>query len=122
MPATRGVIYVAVGDPAYRRMARESIGSLRSSGYRGPIAVVVEKAEHVRALGDGLQPIVARTSMARDTFASRGVKTTLHRLTPFDQTLYLDCDTLIIWNPDDIWRHLRTADYALALDRHATVG
>src|SRR5688572_4902200 len=41
---TRGVIYVAVGDPTYRRMAHQSIASLRRCGFGAPVAVVCDEA------------------------------------------------------------------------------
>src|SRR5215218_9822905 len=123
MAATRGVIYVAVRDATYRRLARESIWSLRRARERVDVAVVcdddADAATTAREFGDGVRRIVVPRDA--DAFGSRAIKTQLHRLTPFDETLYLDCDTLVVWPLDQIWQHLRSAEVALALDAHPTV-
>jgi hypothetical protein len=116
MPS-RGVIYLAVGNASYQRLARQSIASLRRSGYRGEVAVVVD--EDV-AFGAGIRTISVPRN-ARD-FASRSLKTTLNRHSPFDESLYLDSDTLILWPIDPIWNALRRAPIAFAIDSHPTVG
>jgi hypothetical protein len=130
MTPTRGVIYVAVGDSSYRRMAADSIASLLCSGYRGPIAVVCDDPSAIdpgprTGWAADVRTILVPPPRDGGRFDSRAVKTQLHRHCPFDQALYLDCDTLIVWPIDAIWGLLDArgggADVALAIDHHPTL-
>jgi hypothetical protein len=109
--SNRGVLYLAVGD-AYAQLARQSIQSLRNAGYRGRISVLAD-----RPLGRADVEVIGVTADA-----SRTIKTRLHAYSPFELTLYLDCDTLILWPIDDIWNALGDATIAFARDVHPTVG
>jgi hypothetical protein len=54
--------------------------------------------------------------------ASREIKTQLFAYSPFDETLYLDNDTLVVGKLDEIWQFLEAAPIAAALDIQQTLG
>jgi hypothetical protein len=55
-------------------------------------------------------------------FETRALKTSLDALTPFEQTLFMDVDTLAIGNPARAFEYLDKAPVALALDDELTIG
>lgn len=95
---TRGAIYMVFGEPAARD-ARASIDSLRQFIPDFPIIVVgdteIEGAEFVKWEG----PYPYRPKVCHH-FHSGYIKPELYRLSPYDQTMYVDADTLFVGNPE----------------------
>lgn len=52
---------------------------------------------------------------------SRELKTRLNEFTPFAETLYLDCDTVVVKPLDGIWENLKDANLSFRKDRTPTV-
>ncbi len=79
-----GVVYIAYGDPA-RREAGYGIASLRAVHPDLPVAVI------------GEAPIAGTRFIPweRQDAGARWAKVNLGRLTPFEDTLYLDADTRV---------------------------
>jgi hypothetical protein len=91
-----GVLYVAFGAP-YLGMAINSLLSVRTTNPDVPICVVTNVVPDAPAkawwkphMGD--QWIF----LPLDTNQNRQVKTRIYELSPFDRTLYLDCDTMVL--------------------------
>jgi hypothetical protein len=51
--------------------------------------------------------------LSESTDQNRCIKTNLYRHTPFEKTLYLDCDTLVLDSISDVWFFLDSFDIAL---------
>jgi hypothetical protein len=117
---SRGVVYVATGDPAYALYAACSILSLRDTGYRGPITVFTDMpAQRFRLPGVR----VAKIAVPKDARKpSRALKTSLAALSPYSETLFLDADTVVLEPVQKIWSFLKKSDIALALDRNPALG
>jgi len=105
-----GVVYVAFGAP-YLAMALTSVVSLRVTNPTVPICIVtnvVRDQPHVAwwkpSLGDQWLFI------AEATDKNRNYKTGVYRLSPFDLTLYLDCDTMVLDDIAPISRYLQYFD------------
>src|SRR6056297_1026233 len=91
-----GVIYVAFGAP-YLAMSLVSAATLRATNPDVPIMIVTNVAReppHVywwrEHTGDVWQYVEGETD------ANRLTKTDIFRLSPFENTLYLDCDTAVL--------------------------
>ena len=100
-----GVLYVAYGEAA-RAQALRSITSLRRFAPGLPVAVVSDTP-----LGD--------TEHIYHPEADRGArtqKTQMYRLSPFEQTLFLDADTELVGSPEPGFRLLEFVDLVLAQD------
>jgi Glycosyl transferase family 8 len=115
-PATRGVLYLAVGD-SYAELATASARTLRLHGYDGPVRVVTDAPR--RALTE-LECETHVIGSLPGGFASRFHKTQLYRWS-FDHTLFLDADTIVVSSIEQIWENLRGHDLAMAPDLHSSV-
>ena len=105
MPS-KGLIYVAFGK-RYERLAARAITYSRTKTDL-PILVLTDIPKNDRSpdWGEG----IAFKDMSGLNIKNRRVKLSLNKYTPFDETLYLDCDS-VIQNPgiervfDDIVKH-----------------
>jgi hypothetical protein len=117
---SRGVVYIATGDPYYILLTAASIISLRDTGYRGPITVFSDlPALRLRSLGVHVTKITVPQGARKP---SRWVKTQLAKLTPYQETLFLDADTVVHKPFTLLWNALRKHDIALGRDRNPTLG
>lgn len=90
---TRGILLVACGDcEAFARLAVASIK--RVSGL----------------------PVHLHCDPSKPGLQSRLVKLRMHELSPFDETLFLDCDTLVMADPLPLFSLLQHAPLWMALD------
>jgi hypothetical protein len=90
-----GVIYVALGRP-YLAMALSSFASLRHTNPQVPACVITNaKASPPRESRLWSKRDVWRFVQNEDA-ENRQIKTLINRWTPFDRTLFLDCDTLVL--------------------------
>ena len=94
-PAGMGILYLAFGRP-YLSMALLSASTARRSNPDLPICIVTNVVESLPELAfwdfsrDKLVFINEETSM------NRYVKTRLNVITPFDKTIFVDCDTKVL--------------------------
>jgi hypothetical protein len=102
----RGVLYVAYGEKA-RKMAQASILTVRRHAPGLPVAVVSDA------------PLAGADVHVFHSEADRGArtqKTQMYRLSPFDETLFLDADTEMRASPEPGFRLLEFVDLVLAQD------
>lgn len=106
--ADRGVLYIAYGEKA-RRLAGISIRTLREHAPDLPVAVVADS------------PLDEADHLVEHEEADRGArtqKTSMYRLSPFKETLYLDADTEVVASPEAGYRMLQWVDLVLGQDVH----
>jgi hypothetical protein len=104
--AEKGVLYVAYGDNA-REQARGSIQTVRVKAHGLPVAVVSNT------------PLMAADHQIYHPEADKGArtqKTQMYRLSPFEQTLFLDADTEMLSSPATGFELLKYVDLVLCQD------
>lgn len=109
----KGILYICFGDK-HISMVRNSIESLRKSGNDLPVAVITDSQLN------NCQIIKAGPCVNK--FDNRYYKTQIHKLSPWDETLFLDADTLVINRLDEIWSFIHESPAALALDFLGKIG
>lgn len=114
---SRGFLYLAVQHQEFAVLAHFSILSLRQQGVEDPICVLTDRPSDLFDL-DGVTTRIVEVEPIGFRH-SRHLKTQLDELTPFDQTVFLDCDVLCLRDPAGIW--LDGDSFGAALDEHATV-
>lgn len=104
-----GFITVARGDVGYVEMAVDLALSLREH-HREPIAVLVDAAAeaHVRAHFPRVFDAVLRLPPGHDH--GWACKFALAEATPFEHTVFVDADTLVLRDLDDVLAQARDAD------------
>lgn len=103
-----GAVYVAYGDPA-RAEARASIASLQAA-CSVPVAVVSDHSMEMRGVKDIYHPDADP--------GGRLAKLELDRLSPYDQTIYIDADTRVRQDVTSGFRILASGwDMAISLSR-----
>lgn len=111
----KGILYVATG-PFHLACALTSIRWLRAYGsINAPIAIVTDQP----CVEEG---VVRIDVPATEGLTSRSIKTRINQLTPWEQTLYLDTDTLTLNDLSSVWDLLGDAELAASLDFPAVVG
>jgi hypothetical protein len=111
----RGVLYVAVGNE-HLRYALNSIASLRRF-YDGPVRLVTTPDCQPPELHLGIELRQVETPGINFHEKSRELKTRLDKHC-FDETLFLDADTVIEKPIDPVWDV--KDDFAMVLDSHQT--
>lgn len=104
--APKGILYVAYGDKA-REQARGSIQTVRRFAPKLPVAVVSDTL------------LAAADHQIYHPEADRGArtqKTQMYRLSPFEQTLFLDADTEMLASPAAGFELLKYVDLVLCQD------
>lgn len=99
----QGIVYIAVDSRDYLEMALLSIESLIANGLKDDVCIVTNLLEHdtvCRDLQIKVKPVSNRYTYR---FFSRYLKTRLPKLTPFNRTLYLDCDVKANKEFSGIW-------------------
>ncbi|HEX2676172.1 MAG TPA: hypothetical protein VHM19_06015, partial [Polyangiales bacterium] len=84
----RGYLYIAIGGH-HTQLFALSLGRLRRSDPTTPVAVVSDLLPE----SDAYRLIRSHVGTG---FETRALKTSLDALTPFEQTLFMDVDTLAI--------------------------
>lgn len=116
----QGVLYLVVNDLKYSEYMNTSIDSLRKSNYSGDIHVLTNLPLEERK-DISYQQI--EVSAGRESIRiSRDIKTQLNKYTPFERTLFLDCDTLILNDISKIWEFADKGNFLLARDSKPTLG
>jgi hypothetical protein len=104
---SRGVVYVCIGAE-WPAILAQSLDTLRMH-YAGAVSVLTDNAEAVAAIASKYAADVVKVDCPDGTpqTKSRWIKTQLCSLSPFDETLYIDCDTVVMGSLDNIWQCLQ---------------
>lgn len=103
MDKTRGFVTVATGSDVYYKMAADLLLSYRSRGEgKYPFALICDRENEYSELFD--QVVVVKE------FRKSTVDKLLMRYSPYQETLFLDADILVLKNIDDLWDVFRDAD------------
>lgn len=116
----RGVIYCATTTTAYLEAALISAIALRQLEPTLPITLISEQPLLKRLPLDAYQitpRFLERHEIRMGSYASRFIKTRLHRLTPYHESLFLDADIIPLKPIAGLWEFLAQDDLAMALDR-----
>jgi len=124
----RGLLYMCFGDKARAEMEK-SIESLRSVGSDLPICVVGsgEIVASLNGLGPEIRQVVKWTGVdpydssmiPNFQFRAGRIKPGLYDLSPFEETLYVDCDVEFKADPEPGFGFLKNWDIAVAQERLA---
>jgi hypothetical protein len=104
MPEKRGLITLAIGKK-YAVQAKYLAYSCMIHAPHVLRAAITDVPERLSSLYDFIIPFDKNTG---DPFS---VKTQLHTYTPFEQTLFLDADSLLIGNIDSYWQFLKSRPF-----------
>lgn len=103
MEKFRGFATVATGSDVYYKMAADLLRSYRGRGEgKYPFAIICDRENAYTALFDH---VVLVTDFRKST-----VDKLLLRHSPYQETLFLDADMLVLENIDDLWEVFREAD------------
>ncbi len=113
-----GMLYIAFGRP-YLAMALVSCRSARETNPEIPICIITNVCEkgrmkHLHGWREGFDVWIY---LEIDTPENRNIKTQLYRYTPFDKTLYLDSDTIVVGDVSRSSIFLNYFDVCLKLNR-----
>lgn len=111
-----GVLYLALERPSLAAVCLLSIASLRRSGYSGEVLILSDLPPELWLGARPLRATVRRLDRAENQVA-KVFKTRLGRLTPFERTLYLDCDTLVCRSLRGLWTRALPPDLPVAMAR-----
>jgi hypothetical protein len=112
---SRGAVYVALG-PEFLAMALVSIKSLKIFNPDIPVLLItserfeISKAPFLDLVSDRIEIVDVKRS------ENRRVKLSVYSMSPFEKTLYIDCDTYITQNLDLIFSYLDYFDVAFRLN------
>lgn len=110
----RGVIYIALCSRRYLALCACSVQTLRWAGYEGAVRVLVDNIDVAQAAFAGLEvELVQVAAPSQKEMSSRAAKTQLYDYAPWPQTLYLDCDIIVLRDLAPLWDELNAADLAL---------
>ena len=102
-----GVLTLAIG-PRYRRMARRLAWSLDVHAPGLPRAVITDVPTH--ALARCFEHVIELRPGASGVL---GEKVRLESYSPFAETLFIDADSLVVGNLDDVWELMRQVPFAV---------
>lgn len=99
----KGFVTVATGHDRYYEMAANLLRSYRGRG-RGtyPFALICDRENEFSALFDDVVVV--------EDFSCSTVDKLLIRHSPYEETIFLDADTLILENIDDLWDIFKDQD------------
>lgn len=96
---SKGIVLIALGHWRYGEMAATLAASIRVNGYAGPICLIYQEAA-ISTLLSKHKELFTDFRLMTDSKVNNGdyfyAKTLLNKLSPYDITLYLDADTLIM--------------------------
>ena len=102
LPMSTGVITMAYGPPRYLRMAKGMVRSLRL--HRPEMQVAIVSDRNPRALLRWFDTVIPLEPQFGPGLAH---KLNLDRYTPFEETLFVDCDFLFFRDPQLLWEEYR---------------
>lgn len=103
MERKKGFVTVATGSEKYYKLAENLLRSYKKRGQgQYPFALICDREnEYTKAFDD----IVLTEDFGKGT-----VDKLLMRYSPYDETIFLDADTLILENIDDLWAMFADGD------------
>lgn len=120
LESRKGALYVAFG-PAFLAMALYSAASLRKRDPSVGIALMTNQHPSER-LKDATALFVDRWLVSDlPNSQNRGIKTRPDLHTPFEETVYLDCDTIVLRPLDDLFLTMQWFDVGARLHPHPRV-
>jgi lipopolysaccharide biosynthesis glycosyltransferase len=110
----RGIVYIALGTKYLEMAVTSAMSLLRHSPNCPEILIFTDCNDNQLVLSDirieKLDPEITRSnpysSIINKTYLAGYIKTQLDKLSPFDVTLYLDCDILAVGDIDGIWDYV----------------
>lgn len=114
---TKGAIIIGLGN--YASLALFAADSLRQVGWRYDILIVTSESglkKQVQAIGSNVDIHVVQHP-GNGSWDNRNIKTAIIDLSPWDETLYLDADTVAVSNINNIFQYIEDTPIALAVDR-----
>jgi hypothetical protein len=126
--ADRGLLYMCFGDKALAEL-KKSVESLRKAGCTLPLAVIGAK-ESITGMNGLTQDILEAkewkgqnpfdgSKANRFQFRAGRVKPSLYELSPFRETMYVDCDVEFRVDPEPGFGFLKHWDFCVAQERLA---
>ena len=112
-----GVIYLAFGKP-YLIMALNSMASLRQTNPEVPVCIVTNERIDTSLFSLWDNTLDHLIFVDKGTELNRTYKTSIYKYSPFEKTIFLDCDTLVIGDVSVASQHLDFYDYAIRLNSH----
>ena len=106
--AKEGIVYLAMG-PAYAVLAGLSIKTLKKFSDI-PVTVIVDDSVKPHSQSLGADTITCISNVASE---NRAVKSRIYELSPYENTLFIDCDTIINGDVADCFRYLEYFDIAI---------
>ena len=123
---SRGVIYCATNHVFFLEAALISAIAFRRLNPEIPVTILCDALTYQVLPLENLDiklievPIEANGNEAL-MFVSRNLKTQLAKMTPYQETLYIDSDMLPLKSIAPIWDYLSEADFAMAHDEMTTI-
>ena len=106
--ANVGVVYLAMG-PAYAILAALSIKTLKMVSDI-PVTVIVD--DSIKPYSDSLGADTVKC-ISNLVSENRTIKSRVYELSPYENTLFIDCDTIINGDVADCFRYLEYFDIAI---------
>ena len=101
---TRGFVTIATGSEKYYRLAENLLRSYRlHAGDDTPFAIICDRENDTTRLFDRAVVVEAPSFSYMD-------KLLLYRYAPYDETIFIDADALILSDPSGIWTDFADAD------------
>lgn len=102
--ATRGFVTIATGNDKYYELAYNLLSSYRKYALDStPFALICDRHTSQSAAFDQVVIIDEPNFSYMD-------KLLLYRYSPFDETIFIDADSLILADPGDLWNDFSDAD------------
>ena len=101
---TRGFVTIATGNEKYYRLAENLLRSYRLHAKGDlPFAIICDRENVVTQLFD-------QVVIMREPSCSYMDKLTLYRYAPYDETIFIDADSLVLSDPSGLWEDFADAD------------
>jgi hypothetical protein len=114
----RGIVYIVTGDPAYAAMCLASMASLRDWGYEDSVFIITDQADRPWPRD---KTILHHIPAATSAQTSRYWKTQVGRISPFQRSIYLDCDILATSSLESMWQEVKPEGVGFVLDFYPTL-
>lgn len=101
----RGFVTIATGDEKYYKLAFNLLRSykLHSTGEKLPFAIICDrKNKYTESFND--------TIILKEASMSFMDKLSLYKYSPYEETIFIDADSLFIGSPEGLWDDFKNAD------------
>jgi lipopolysaccharide biosynthesis glycosyltransferase len=111
---SKGIVYIALGTKYLEMAVASAMSLIRHSPNCPEILIFTDCNENQQLLGDieiqrldsSITESNPYSSIVNKTYLAGYIKTQLDKLSPFDVTLYLDCDILAVGDIAGIWDYV----------------